>query len=89
MKRDQFLENLGYCKASLDEGLAHKAKMQLRSSDNTQYSIWGTSLEEIGLSGSGLLLYFLFIKHMTLCFFVMSILALPAILSNGFGKGVK
>ncbi|OQR90366.1 transmembrane protein [Thraustotheca clavata] len=51
-------------------------------------SFYRTTMKDIAELGVGLQLYFLFTKYMSGCFFVMTLLALPALIMHGTSHGV-
>ncbi|EQC29806.1 hypothetical protein SDRG_12352 [Saprolegnia diclina VS20] len=51
-------------------------------------SFFKTTMKDIAELGVGLQLYFLFTKYMGLCFVVMSVLALPALVMHASARGI-
>lgn len=48
----------------------------------------GVDIEEFGKYGTGLRIFFDFIKKLAILFFIMSLIAIPALRSNSSGDGM-
>ena len=78
---DEFAENLGYTKADYDKGWEHRKQTMLSDENDKPYP-FKVSIREFGNFGVGLHLYFKYLKFMTIGLAVMSIIMLPAFISN-------
>ncbi|OMJ91384.1 hypothetical protein SteCoe_6064 [Stentor coeruleus] len=79
--------------ANLTQAILHREETSMRRVDEyqdyVQYSICGTSLQVFGRYGIGLQLYFLFVKQITMLFFLLSVLSIYAMMNNYVGNGFK
>ena len=85
---EKMKEDLGYCKASIPKAREHLKQSRLLNEKGQSYSLFCTSPSTLGKHGSGLMLYFMFIKWMAIGFFVMSMFMVPALVSNILGKEI-
>jgi len=76
---------LGYCKAEIPKAKEHRKEILLHKENGRSYNLFCTSPSTLGKHGPGLMLYFMFIKWMAIGFFIMSILSIPALVSNIIG----
>jgi len=71
---------------SWGEALRHRAAATFHGGTA---ALWGTSIDDIGDDcGVGITLYLRFLRTFALFFAAATVLALPALLSNGGGKGI-
>ena len=78
---------MGYCKADIKAAKQHEKDSLLLDKFGKLRPIWGTSLMQIGEHGTGLMLYLMFVKWMSIAFFIISILSIPCLVSNIVGNG--
>ncbi|CAI2374106.1 unnamed protein product [Moneuplotes crassus] len=75
-------EQLGYTPADYDKGILYREDNNVRKLDGAKYSLLDTDIFEFGRYGVGLYLYMLYIKHIIIVFAIMTIIAIPAFVSN-------
>ena len=76
---------LGYSWASIQKAKEHLKNSWLMNEKGKNYSLCCTSPTTLGKHGSGLMLYFMFIKWMAIGFFVLSLIMIPSAISNILG----
>lgn len=86
---DRMKQELGYCKAEIPKAKAHKKEVRLNKPDERDYSLCCTSPSTLGKHGVGLMLYFMFIKWMAIGFFILTLLSIPALVSNLIGGAIS
>lgn len=78
--------------ADLNLAKKHRNQNCIRQWDNgtySEYSIWSTSLNQIGEFGLGLELYLRFLRRMSYAFFLISLTSIYSIYLNSQGQGLK
>jgi len=82
---DKMRSELGYSKASIQKAKEHLKNSWLLNVKGKNYSLCCTSPTTLGKHGSGLMLYFMFIKWMAIGFSVLSLIMIPSAISNILG----
>ena len=85
---DKMREHLGYCKANRKKAQEFAWDHWLRTVSNKSYSVCCTKPTTLGKHGKGLMLYFMFIKFMAIGFTIVTLLSVPALVSNILGKQI-
>lgn len=77
-------------KADKKKALEYVETHSLRKKEGEQWVKYplNCDITEFGAYGIGLLLYFNFLKKMAIIFAILSILAIPSLVSNCIGDGV-
>ena len=86
---DRMKHELGYCKAEIPKAKSHNKEVRLNKPDGRDYRLCCTSPTTLGKHGAGLMLYFMFIKWMAIGFFILTLLSIPALVSNLIGGAIS
>eukprot|EP00960_Hanusia_phi_P055290 762930-Hanusia_phi.AAC.8 len=73
-------------KPSLKTAMIEQNKSQVRKNNVQLYPIWKTSSTDLGQLGTGVGLYFSYLRYMTMVATVMAFICIPSLIGNSWGK---
>lgn len=82
------MDKVGYTKADEQKAREHKFNTTIWDKEGKLRPIWKTSINDFGEHGVGLMLYFMFLKWMSIGLFIVTILSLPCLIVNCAGNGI-